>query len=290
MLSVTDWVRVAEIAEELDLSPLRRRLGMAGIEHRITQESGQQVLWVAEGAAMDEVISILRGVSYQLPLKGGRQWPGQWPGLAEQCRRTPVLIASLVLSVFGALLVYWRFDWVHWLTFQDFVLLSPREISFGSVEEALAKGQYWRLVTPVFLHFGLFHIAFNGMWLWEFGRRIEAFAGSLHLALVMLFSAVVSNWCQYVWEGPSLFGGMSGVLYSLLGYLWIRNWIAPNRALALPRGIIGFMLAWLVICLTGLVDLIMRGSIANAAHVSGLVIGMVLGAVFGIAGARQAAD
>ena len=79
---------------------------------------------------------------------------------------------------------------------------------------------------------------------------------------------------------------MSGVLYALLGYLWIRHWLAPQPALALPRGIIVFMLVWLLLCLSGIVDLFMRGSIANAAHVSGLLVGMALGALFGLV-ARQ---
>ena len=142
--------------------------------------------------------------------------------------------------------------------------------------------QYWRFITPVFLHFGIFHLAFNGLWIWELGRRIETGIGSLHLLGIILVSAVASNFGQYLWAGPSLFGGMSGVLYALLGYLWIRNLIAPNPILSLPKGIIGFMLAWLVFCMTGLVNLVMSGNIANAAHASGLLVGMLVGAVFGV--------
>jgi len=112
-------------------------------------------------------------------------------------------------------------------------------------------------------------------------------AGSSHLLMVMLVSAVASNWSQYLWNGPSLFGGMSGVLYALLGYIWIRNLLRPDPALAVAPGIIAFMLGWLVLCMTGIVDFFMRGSIANAAHVSGLAAGMVLGAVFGLLGDRR---
>ena len=68
--------------------------------------------------------------------------------------------------------------------------------------------------------------------------------GSLHLLLVVLVTALISNAGQYLWEGPSLFGGLSGVLYGLLGYLWVFNRLAPAPVLALPKGVIGFMLAW----------------------------------------------
>ncbi len=97
-------------------------------------------------------------------------------------------------------------------------------------------------IAPIFIHFGVFHIVFNGLWLWEFGRRIESLAGSLHFLLLVLVTGLVSNGAQYWWSGPSLFGGMSGVIFGLLGYLWIRNLVAPHPGLALPRGIVPLLI------------------------------------------------
>ncbi|MCK9469641.1 MAG: rhomboid family intramembrane serine protease [Porticoccaceae bacterium] len=288
---MTEWVKVAQFHPALDLSLLLEKLADRGIDHRITLEDESQVLWVPDDGRLDETAAVVREVAVRLPAREPLQ-----PGPLTLLRRSPVMGLALLLSILGAAVVHWQFQWVHWLTFQDFTFvrgLGPEgavglQVEFGTFEDAWAQGQYWRLLTPMFLHFGVFHLAFNGLWLWEFGRRIEAGTGSLHLLMLILVTGAASNWGQYYFGGASLFGGMSGVLYALLGYLWIRHWLAPNPVLALPRGIIVFMLVWLLLCLVGIVDLFMRGSIANAAHVTGLVTGMILGGLFGLLNRQRA--
>lgn len=288
---MTEWVKVAQFHTALDLSLLLEKLADRGIDHRITLEGDVQVLWVPDDVSLGETAALVREVAVRLPARVPLQ-----PGPLSQLRRSPVMAVALLLSVVGAILVHWQFQWIHWLTFQDFTVVrdigpggaSGLRAEFGSFEEAWTRGEYWRLLTPMFLHFGVFHLAFNSLWLWEFGRRIEAGVGSFHLLMLIVVSGAASNWGQYYFGGPSLFGGMSGVLYALLGYLWIRHRLAPNPVLALPRGIIVFMLVWLLLCLSGIVDLFMRGSIANAAHVTGLVTGMALGALFAFSSGRRA--
>ena len=153
----------------------------------------------------------------------------------------------------------------------------PRLLVFGG----LAEGELWRLITPIFVHFGLMHFAFNGLWLCLLGARIEHLLGSVHLLLLVLLSALVSNMGQFIWTGSVAFGGMSGVIYALLGYIWIRHLLAPHPLLALPKELIGFMLFWLLFCMTGILDFLLRVGIANAAHFSGLIVGMFLGLIFG---------
>ena len=86
---------------------------------------------------------------------------------------------------------------------------------------------------------------------------------------------------QFVWSGSPYFGGMSGVVYALLGYIWIKDKVVPDPQLTLPPGIIGFMLGWLVVCMTGILDLLLGVGVANGAHLGGLIIGMLLGLLFG---------
>ena len=156
----------------------------------------------------------------------------------------------------------------------------PRLFVFGGIGE----GELWRLITPIFVHFGLMHFVFNGLWLALLGGRIETLLGPVHLLLLGLVCAVISNLGQFVWTGSVAFGGMSGVIYALLGYIWIRNLLAPHPILALPKELIGFMLFWLLFCMTGALDFLLGVGIANAAHFSGLIVGMLLGLIFGLLG------
>ena len=133
----------------------------------------------------------------------------------------------------------------------------------------IGDGETWRLVTPIFVHFGLMHFVFNGLWLCLLGSRIERLSGSLHLILLVLLSALFSNMGQFVWSGSVNFGGMSGVIYGLLGYIWIRNLLAPHPLITLPKELILFMISWLFVCMTGILDVLLGVGIANAAHATG---------------------
>jgi GlpG protein len=132
-------------------------------------------------------------------------------------------------------------------------------------------GQIWRLITPIFLHFGPMHLIMNMMALHSLGKLIEARFGTLKLARLVALIAVVSNLSQYAWTGTG-FGGMSGVVFGLFGYVWIRSEFDPAAGFRITRSSITMMLGWMVLCFTGLV-----GPIANAAHVVGLVAGILLG-------------
>lgn len=116
----------------------------------------------------------------------------------------------------------------------------------------------------------------------ELGRRIERHQGSLFFLGFVLLSALASNVSQFVFSGPALFGGLSGVLYALLGFCWIYQLLCPVAAYALPKGVVGMMLVWLLVCLFGIVSALGFGEIANAAHVSGLVVGCLVGGLIGL--------
>ena len=74
-----------------------------------------------------------------------------------------------------------------------------------------------------------------------------------------------------------MFGGMSGVIYGLLGYSWLWSRITGDPLLRLPTGLLGFMVGWLLLCMSGVVEALGFGAIANAAHAAGLAVGMALG-------------
>jgi len=289
------WHAAALVELKIDLQPLLRRLQLQGVECRVTEERGQQCIWVANNTQVVLVTERLgqwrlRGFSADawsdaathtetaqlgesvLPANG---WRFFWRAV-YLVRRYPVTVLLILLGCLGALLVEFDrgYEYVALFTMQPISLQGDR-LLLASLDYGLQLGQWWRLISPTFLHFGLLHIVFNALWVWEFGRRIEGFMGHRVMLGLALLIGVGSNLAQYYWQGPSLFGGLSGLLYGLLGFLavWQRRRPVPEP---LPSGIIIFMLIWLVLCMSGAVNLFVDGSIANAAHVAGLLIGAVV--------------
>jgi GlpG protein len=132
-------------------------------------------------------------------------------------------------------------------------------------------GQLWRLVTPIFIHFGILHIFFDMWWLRDLGSMIEARQSSWLLAVLVLVIAVCSNLAQFYYGGPA-FGGMSGVVYGLLGYVWMRGKFDPGSGLYLHPTTVTMMIIWFFACFTPLIP-----HIANATHAAGLALGLAWG-------------
>jgi len=135
----------------------------------------------------------------------------------------------------------------------------------------IRQGQVWRLFTPIFLHYGILHILFNMMWLVDLGSAIERKEGAATLLLFILVVAAISNLSQFLISGPR-FGGMSGVVYGMLGYVWIRGKYDPFSGYFLNPPVVYMMLIWLGVCMVGWIP-----NVANTVHVVGLVTGMAWG-------------
>jgi GlpG protein len=146
------------------------------------------------------------------------------------------------------------------------VLVAPLKKSI------VADHQVWRVITPIFLHGGILHILFNMLWLRDFGGMIETRKGTLFFALLVLAIAILSNLAQYALDHNPFFGGMSGVVFGLFGYVWVRGRIDPAGGIGISRENSILMFVWLVLCFTGIV-----GAIANGAHVVGLLVGLAFG-------------
>ncbi len=148
----------------------------------------------------------------------------------------------------------------------DLLFMGNPESDFLS---EIKRGQIWRLVTPIFLHLSIFHILFNMLWFKDLGYLIEYKFGRNQLMGFIILCGVISNISQYLVSGPS-FGGMSGVLYGMLGFIWVYKNIHTEFDYSLPTRDITIMIGWLLMCLTGFL-----GPIANTAHASGLFVGML---------------
>ena len=131
-----------------------------------------------------------------------------------------------------------------------------------------------RLLGPALFHFSWLHIVFNTMWWWQLGGSVERVLGKGALINLFLVTAIFSNLGQFIVTGPN-FGGLSGVVYGLVGYVWWYGWLAPEKGLTISKPIIGFLLFWLVL---GYVD-VLPVNMANTAHLLGLVSGCLLAAI-----------
>ena len=275
-----DRVIALSVDVEEDLLPLSALLHQRGVPHRIFEEGGKQVLEVHSGKLQARQVEALyqswRSGDVRIELSKNRA-PRVAVARGIRWRDAPVTMVLVLLSILGFLLVYlgMPLTWIAQLTFTPVALVD------GDLRFMPMDGQYWRLLTPAFLHFGWLHIVFNSLWLWELGTRVERVMGSLNMAGLFCVIALVSNTCQYVFGGPGLFGGMSGVVYGLLGFSWVAPLLQPRWPIQPAPAIMLFMIGWLVICLVGLVEVLGFGAIANAAHLGGLVCGAVLGAAFG---------
>ena len=143
-----------------------------------------------------------------------------------------------------------------------------RVLSWPDVDQHL---ELWRWFSHALLHFSMLHILFNLMWFWYLGGAVEKRLGSGKLLVIALISALLSGWMQAKFSGV-LFGGLSGVVYALMGYSWLRGERDPESGIELQRGLMAFAVLWLLVGYFGWFGL----SIANAAHVTGLLVGLAM--------------
>jgi GlpG protein len=204
--------------------------------------------------------------------KNFRDMSGHWD--APLLRRSPLTAALILLCVavaFRTDIGHRRDPFLLRLTLSTFGI-GPDGTPGWQDLEAVRRGEVWRLVTPIFIHFGFIHLLFNLWWLRDLGGLIEARRGTARFALLVLAAAVISNLGQYFIEGPSFFGGMSGVVYALFGYVWVKGHYQPEQGMGMHPNNVTIMIAWLFLCMTGL-----AGPIANGAHGVGLVVGLLAG-------------
>ena len=187
-----------------------------------------------------------------------------------------IAVVLSLLSNFGSLIAI-----IEPFTFTKISISNQGFLSFSSAEQTyLIENQWWRLITPMFLHFSFAHLAFNCLWIYVLGEKIERVDGKLIFTLIIILTGVFSNLLQYFWTSSSLFGGLLGVIYGMLGYCLVMEMESNYDKYGLPPGLYLFMIAWLILGFLGILDLFGFGSVANFAHLGGMLSGLMFAMIY----------
>ena len=284
-------IAALEIPSDIDLRLFSAFLRQSGIAHRISEEGVNQVVWVNEQEDGQRVVHFYHQLSNgELVLQDqhGRHSEGVTAAsrLLANLSRFPLVMVLIFVNALLFPVSYSITDFdlsglFSQMTFLEFTLVDGK-IFFLDLANTLDTHQYWRLLTPMFLHFSWMHIIFNLLWVWEIGRRIELMGGASLLLLVTIVSSLSANMLQYAMSGAGIFGGMSGVIFGYLGHCFVWDKLVPSKPMGIRSGIYIFMLVFLVVGFTGFIDLLGMGSLANGAHLGGLLGGLLTGVVAGL--------
>lgn len=153
------------------------------------------------------------------------------------------------------------------------------QLSWGAnFGPATQDGEWWRLATALFLHFGVIHLTLNLWALWDGGQLAERMYGHIRFAVIYFASGLAGNLLSLVSHGSTaISGGASGAIFGVYGALLIFIWrereqLHPQEFRWLFWGVIVFSLASIIF------GFVITG-IDNAAHIGGLITGMLGGII-----------
>ncbi|MDD0852278.1 rhomboid family intramembrane serine protease [Halobacteriovorax sp. GB3] len=250
-----------ELARKI-VEELRNQSVSASCQREIIPDHGEIFgLYIANESDREraiEVFCLMTGLGSPRP----KEMPKEWLAM-RSLSMGPVTLVVLVLCA----VVF--FSWKVMGSENVYRLFLITNLQNAGLLE-ITNGEFWRLVTPSFLHFGWMHVIFNLLWWKDLGKVVESTKGPLYLVLFVILISLGSNLGQYYISGP-LFGGLSGVVYALLGRLWVQRLIDDKFEFGLPKQDAILMIAWFFLGLLNIMDMRM----ANMAHAMGLTLGML---------------
>lgn len=153
--------------------------------------------------------------------------------------------------------------------------------------EKVRQGEVWRLITPALLHADIFHLLFNMVWLAILGKQIEYRIGTGRYLFFVIIAALITNTSQYLMTGVN-FLGFSGIVCTMIMFVWVRQRKTPWEGYLLQKSTLNFAMIFLLsILLLQLAsfyteiahDQPIAPQIANTAHMTGLLLGYLLGSL-----------
>jgi len=141
----------------------------------------------------------------------------------------------------------------------------------------IARGEWWRFITPIFIHIGMLHLFFNSYALWIVGPQVEKLYGAARFVILYVLTGVAGVYASYFYHPQSESAGASGAIFGLFGVLLVfgvryRNSIPPFFKRAVGTGVLPVIVINLIIGFT-------IPAIDNSAHLGGLLAGAALAAL-----------
>lgn len=247
---------------------------------------------VAEAESRAQAEAARRVETHRQSLRSSDKSPRQSPRNGRTMPRPVYINTVIVVTILVTVLTSFgatggsnlASDVFDSLTFVGEDALAAKNTPFASV----MRGEVWRLITPIFLHMSFFHILFNCLLFYIMGRQIEWERGPYFLAFFILVVGLSANLGQAIlppFAGEFIqFGGLSGVIYGIFGYIWICSRTGQGRYF-MPTFVVVVMFiffahSWLIelgiVAATGDIN-------ANWNHTFGLLAGIM----WGLRGARN---
>ncbi|MFK7737237.1 MAG: rhomboid family intramembrane serine protease [Pirellulaceae bacterium] len=154
--------------------------------------------------------------------------------------------------------------------------VTPQDYDESAEDPAasIKQGEIWRILTPAVLHGDIIHLAMNMFMFVSFGRIVERWIGTPKFAVLVFALMVLPNLFQGLspdWmRGSPFFVGLSGVVYGLIGFVWIRSTINPSHGISIPFPMVVLLVGVIVI---GMARIIPGWNLADLCHLGGLLVG-----------------
>lgn len=272
-------IKAASLDLEVDLSGYSQVLRQQGLRHRIIEESGRQSIYVESEHEVPLIQKSLQAFLDACELHPGQtasannssfQFGRITKGITAAFTKSPATLLLISISLVVAIVTSLGSE-AYRLSYFFYPLISASSLwaLFADINSIAIAAQ---TLSPMFLHFGELHLVFNMLWLWYFGRQLESLQPVWAFLLLVIFTSFVSNTTQYLAIEYNNFGGMSGVVYGLVGYTWIIHSLMPRSHLLINNNMFIFFVIALV-----LMEVLASSWIATAAHAGGLISGIVSG-------------
>lgn len=182
-------------------------------------------------------------------------------------------VTLLLIATNLAVFVIMGFLGAGWITTES---MSPYILYVANNAGATTDGEWWRLVTCMFVHYGLLHLALNMWALYQTGHFVEKILGRPLFLLAYLGSGLVASFTSLLWNGDQVWSaGASGAVFGVFGMI-IGFMLREKRSI--PAAIVKPMMrSALTFAGYNLIYGMIVPQIDNAAHIGGLAGGFVLG-------------